>query len=899
MTSITLLSADELVRAFPPQDEAGFGTLKTAQGNLPLKLLDINARVTGLVAETRVRQTFVNTSKVPLEATYIFPLPGRAAVSRFRFEIGERVIEGELQERGEARRVYQEAISQGHRAAITEEERPGVFTMRVGNLMPGDEVTVHLTLSGALALVEGEATYRFPLVVAPRYIPGSALPGASVGAGVSLDTNAVPDASRISPPVLLPGFPNPVQLGISVEIDETLPLRSLRSSLHAVLLEQDGPRKCIRIQPGERLNRDFVLRFGLASAEIQSQAQTHFEEGQEEGTFQLVLVPPHLDGRQAPRDVAFVIDRSGSMGGWKMVAARRACARLLDGLSDQDRFSVLAFDSTVERPPTLPQGMIEATDRNRFRAIEYLSGVEARGGTEMAGPIDAALTDLLQGEAPNRDRVLILITDGQVGNEDQLIRTHGARLGQVRCFTLGIDRAVNEAFLERLAEVGRGACEVVETEDRLDEVMDGIQRRIGTPVLTGLRLEGADGLEIVPGSVTPERMPDLFAGMPIRIQGRCRGQGSLRLRAAPAEGGAWISKVEAVAVDNAALTRVWARARVRTLEDRYAIEGGDLAREIVALSLRHSVLCRFTSFVAVDRSTVVNEGGEVHKVTQAVEQPEGWDAAATSAFGAMAPQAKLSERSQRGRMSRMSSPSGFAPPPPPSSAPMSPAPMSPAPMSPAPMSPAPMSPQAFGGGGDPFSAPDSPGDSPFGAADPFAAAASFGAGGGGDAFAASTTAFEDDGFSSEGDELGSGSFDTEDLFDSPDLGLAEPFESESFNAPKGAAPADPFVEERSSKREAIGPDLRQELESLKARFEAGSLDWQATLREVRRLLDRMQRAGADEALLFELRALREVLTQGLVGGHPADAASLTKKALTALAACLGKLPVGRGESFWF
>src|SRR5690606_22892507 len=209
MTSITLLSADELVRCCPPSDEeAGFGSLRTERGNLPLKQLQVSAKLAGLVAETRVRQTFVNTLGVPLEATYVFPLPDRAAVSSFRLEVGERVVEGVLRERGAARREYDAALASGHRAAIAEEERPGVFTLRVGNLMPGEEASVHLVLEGPLPYEAGELTYRFPLVVAPRYIPGAPLDGPQVGDGTALDTDAVPDASRISPPVLLPGFPN-------------------------------------------------------------------------------------------------------------------------------------------------------------------------------------------------------------------------------------------------------------------------------------------------------------------------------------------------------------------------------------------------------------------------------------------------------------------------------------------------------------------------------------------------------------------------------------------------------------------------------------------------------------------------------------------------------------------
>src|SRR5205807_63665 len=162
---------------------------------------------------------------------------------------------------------------------------------------------------------DGEATYRFPLVVAPRYIPGAALPGDQVGSGTAADTDAVPDASRITPPVLLPGFPNPVRLTAEVDVAPAgLPVAEVRSSLHGV--------------------------------------------------------------------VVLVLDRSGSMDGWKMAAARRAAGRIVDTLTKADRFAVLAFDDVVETPPNLPPGLVPAVDRNRFRAVEHLASMEARGGTE-------------------------------------------------------------------------------------------------------------------------------------------------------------------------------------------------------------------------------------------------------------------------------------------------------------------------------------------------------------------------------------------------------------------------------------------------------------------------------------------------------------------------------------
>jgi Ca-activated chloride channel family protein len=614
----------------PEEMDAGFGALRTERGCLPVESLEVQARIDGLIARAIVTQTFVNVHAEPLEATYIFPLPDRAAVTSFRLEVAGRIVEGELKERGQARQEYQQAIRAGHRAALTEEDRPGVFTIQVGNLPPGESATVRLTLAGPLPYAAGEATFRFPLVVAPRYIPGSPLPGPSAGAGTSADTDAVPDASRISPPVLLRGFPNPVRLRLAVEISPS-PLMpcNFRSSLHTVVEDHAGRAQVFRLQPGERLDRDFILRFRLGGEHIQPALLLQPDAGGQGGTFLLTLMPPVLSDAVRPRDVVFVLDRSGSMAGWKMVAARRALARMVDTLTERDRFAVLAFDNSIETPPELGQHLIAATNRNRFRAVEFLAKVEARGGTEMAEPLLQAAEELADASG-GRDRVVVLVTDGQIGNEDQILRDLGRRIRGVRIFALGIDQAVNAAFLRRLADLGgAGGCELVESEDRLDEVMDVVHRRIATPVLTALRLEAA-GLQIEPDSIVPGRMPDLFADVPLLLMGRYRGlsEGGVVFKGRSVDGAALHERIDGRVVADSAAASIWARGRVRELEDGYIIATGDrttLEKAIIDTSLRFGVLCRFTAYVAVDRSEVVNAGGRVHSVVQPVEQPSGWE----------------------------------------------------------------------------------------------------------------------------------------------------------------------------------------------------------------------------------------------------------------------------------
>src|SRR5215470_1987579 len=166
-----------------PDPEGGLGALVTERGNLPLDEVTAKVAITGLLGSIELTQGFRNLFDVPLEATYIFPLPDRAAVTALRMTADDRVIDALLKERGQARAEYDQAIAQGQRAAIAEEERLDVFTMRVGNILPGERVTVALRLVGPLPYEDGAATFRFPLVVAPRYIPGTPLPGPSVGDG--------------------------------------------------------------------------------------------------------------------------------------------------------------------------------------------------------------------------------------------------------------------------------------------------------------------------------------------------------------------------------------------------------------------------------------------------------------------------------------------------------------------------------------------------------------------------------------------------------------------------------------------------------------------------------------------------------------------------------------------
>jgi Ca-activated chloride channel family protein len=630
----------ELLERVEALESAGIGALSAQGSNLPLRRVAIRSRVSGMTCETTVAQVFANPHREFVEATYIFPLPGRFAVTDCTMRVGGRVIKAELQERSQARATYNQAIAAGHRASIAEEERSETFTLRVGNIPPLEEVAVELTLVGEISVADGEGTLRIPLVVAPRYVPGQPLDGPGVGLGTAQDTDESPDASRITPPTLLPGFPNPVALSLEVELHPSPSLanlnwrESVRASLHSVLMSDSLPLR-IRLIPGERLNRDFILRFPVLPPETDAVAEYVPGTGKYLGTFAVTLFPPAKSHcTQPPRDVVFVLDKSGSMSGWKIVAARRALARMIDTLRDTDRFRVIAFSSDITSPQKKGTDWQVATDRERWQAAEWTAKIEAQGGTELAGALRSALQPFATfGMPADRDAVMILITDGQVAGEDSVLRTiESLHLPRVpRILTLGIDRSVNAGLLTRLADLGGGAFELVETEQRLDAVLERFHHKLAAPLLTDVAVDAIEG-EVLHATFTPAQHRQVCADRPLTIYGRCAGDpAKLRLRviARDAAGGTWQQDVTAARTDSAALLPLWGRGRVRELEDQYARGTGEtskLQQQIVATSLESHILSRFTAYVAVDLAEVVNKGGQQEQIVQPVETPEGWAA---------------------------------------------------------------------------------------------------------------------------------------------------------------------------------------------------------------------------------------------------------------------------------
>ncbi len=415
----------------------GLGALLAGERSLPLRDVRVRAEIAGDCCRTQVEQRFFNDLEVGMEAVHIFPLPPDGAVTEMELRAGETVVRAECRERAEAERTFDAARRAGHRAGLLTQERADVHTLRVTNLPPKTEVIVRFVVVEHLRSIDGRLRWRFPTVIAPRYMPGD--PVGHDGAGVTPDTDQVPDASRISPPLRLSGG---TRLDLEVAIHG--PVRQVESSLHAVSVGiEDGGG--VRVAPSAQatLDRDFVVAFSYGN---ETTAETL---AWTDGEFTLVsIVPPELktEGAALPRLAVFLLDRSGSMRGNKIDAGRRALKAAIRGLRPEDRFRVVAFDDRIEKypPDGRPAGPNEVSS-----ALAWIDAIDARGGTEILPALRAGLA-----EDPGEGRLgtAILITDGQAGNEAELVAAVSGRRGPFRLYTIGIDSAV-----ERLAAPAAGA----------------------------------------------------------------------------------------------------------------------------------------------------------------------------------------------------------------------------------------------------------------------------------------------------------------------------------------------------------------------------------------------------------------------------------------------------------
>lgn len=598
----------------------------------------VSMQVSGITARVKVAQHFINNSESWIEAVYVFPLPDESSVDHLRLRVGERLLEGRIMEKEEARKTHEQAKSEGKKSSLLVQNRPNIFNTRVANIGPGEKVTVEIEYQQLVRFGDGVFSLRFPMVVGPRYIPGQPLQDKAESSGPlrvsstgwAVDTDQVPDASQITPPVDCKSNTTiPVEL--TIDLAAGIPLSRLDSLYHGIEYQEIGKgHYSIRLTSEVKADRDFVLEWQADNAGSAHQAALFAETLGSNQYMLLMLIPPQkLAESPVPREVVFILDVSGSMAGTSIIQAKAAVSLALTKLRSSDHFNVIVFSNSAE---ALFSEAKPADPLHLKEASHYIDQIKADGGTEMKPALLLALDGSQHHE---RLRQVIFLTDGAVGNEDELLQLIARRLGDSRLFTVGIGSAPNSYFMSRAATMGRGTFAYIGKDTEVKEKMTHLFTKLEHPVLSDLHLELAGSDKEIEGYPSP--LPDLYLGEPLVLSVRTGWENATLRLTGTRLGQPWETLVDtSIYGKREGIGALWARKKIRSQMESLALgaEPGKVREEVLKTALEHHLVSKYTSLVAVD--TVVSRSKEEKELTAPVPThlPQGWQAAAVFGGGA-------------------------------------------------------------------------------------------------------------------------------------------------------------------------------------------------------------------------------------------------------------------------
>lgn len=621
----------------------------------PLKHTDVKVNISGFIARVTVTQTFHNPYDEKIEAVYVFPLPHTAAIDDMTMTVGERQIVGLIKRRAEAQALYQEAIEQGKTASLLEQERPNIFTQSVGNIQPNDAVRIEISYVDVLDYDMGAYEFHFPMVVGPRYIPGTPtskmpelpnelkgkvgeseapldapLDGADPsGTGVAPDTDRVPDASRITPPVLKPGYRTAHDISLSVLLDAGVPIQDIQIVNHKADVDRmDASGAAAVLSPADSIpNKDFVMKYAVVGEKPEMAVLAH-SKGPEQGYFML-MIQPKLDVELAeapPREIVFLVDVSGSMRGEPTQKVKETMHHFLRLTKRKDTVQVITFSNRADK---LFEKPVPATQANIEHALNFTQQMRGSGGTEMLNAIKLVLNEPVDQE---RVRIVVMLTDGYIGNEAEIIAEIDRRAGdQIRFSAIGIGTSPNRYLIDGVAKHGGGLADVIELNTDPGPLVAQISERIHRAQLAKIQIDW-NGLSVY--ETYPRRIPELWAGRPVLMFGRYGAGGRQKIElAGSAEGKPLKYKLHVTLPDTQSahdvLSKVWARKKIEDISAQlHAADAPEIIEEITNIALTHRLMTQYTSFVAVDendRQPINQEAKAPRQVVVPVPLPEGTD----------------------------------------------------------------------------------------------------------------------------------------------------------------------------------------------------------------------------------------------------------------------------------
>lgn len=602
----------------------------------PRLATNVDIRVTGLIARAKVTQRFQNVTDQWVEGVYAFPLPENSAVDTLKMQIGTRLIEGKIKPREEARIIYERAKQAGKKASLIEQQRPNLFTSEVANIGPGETIIVQIEYQQTLRLDDGTYSLRFPLVVAPRFNPKnkkkppiaqvrySGRSPFQISPQEPREADPVPDRDKITPPVRHPaaGLINPVSL--QVTLNAGFEIGEIKSHHHKAAIKRTGDNTALIALADATVpaDRDFELTW-RAKKSAAPTAMLFREQVDGDSYYLAMITPPKMKGelKRPPREIIFVIDNSGSMSGASMRQAKEALLLALDRLEPGDKFNVIRFDDTHE---LLFETSVDVTQAHINHAKQFISRLNADGGTEMLPALSAALEDKTPDDR-YRVRQVVFLTDGAIGNEAQLFAEIAKKRGRSRVFPVGIGSAPNSFLMRRAAEIGRGSFTHIGSPRQVKKRMAALFQKLEHPAMTDIAANWPKGTRL---EAWPDPLPDLYKGEPILLSAKVSGAKGTVTLSGRIEGETWSREFSLdQAKPGPGVAKLWARNKIAALEARRtrAPDFKKIDEDIEAVALRHHLVSRRTSLIAVDVTTSRPESESLTKSDIPVNLPAGWN----------------------------------------------------------------------------------------------------------------------------------------------------------------------------------------------------------------------------------------------------------------------------------
>ncbi|APB32947.1 von Willebrand factor type A domain protein [Gloeomargarita lithophora Alchichica-D10] len=569
------------------------GLLSPTGTPIPLRGVDFNVVIREIGSWVTVSQHFQNVEDQPIEAVYSFPLPEGAAICGFQVYLGERIIAGRVEEKETAFAQYDEAIKEGHGAYLVDQDRPNIFTISVGNLLPQQAVVVRMTYVQELDTQVHGGRFVIPTTISPRYMPVA-----------QLETAPATELLHLNPPTVLENLP--YGLAIRVDLVTSTPIIGLESPSHPIRLTlKDGQATVELVGENIQLDQDFVLTYTL-----QKSHEPHILLGKDMGSDGFVAMLnfwPQLEIKQRqPQEFIFIIDRSGSMQGESIQQARTGLLLCLKSLQPGDQFNIYGFGSTYEK---LFERSQPYTEETLTTATQHVQELEADiGGTEIYPVLENALSQI-----GNLPASVILLTDGEVGNEQEVIHLAQTYRGRVRIFAFGIGRGADEYLMRGMARATDGAAEFIFPEERTELKVMQQFHRIGVPHAEQVRVDWGG---LTADVVTPAVWPPLFHNQRWTAYARFSNLFATTVRLEAVVAGqpyTWEVTVDPERVDETAVVPLlFARSTIRDWEEPRIQGRGSQQRDrqeasrqrqeaIVNLGCRYQLMSSETSFVAIEQ----------------------------------------------------------------------------------------------------------------------------------------------------------------------------------------------------------------------------------------------------------------------------------------------------------